>query len=100
MGRIPGQHEGMAIALRHFEARDAGEVLAPELDAAAETERVGTCRRGERTFLPSHPGDRPSVVEANDQLRLHRDLTTDALDNTNDIGRFAPDRHEVDQADS
>src|SRR5688572_14502223 len=46
----------------------------------------------------SDPRDDGAVVEADDELHLHRDLAANSLDDTNHVRLAAARRHEVDHA--
>ena len=51
-----------------------------------------------RVVDPAHPGHDRAVVEADHELRAHRHLAVEPLDDADDVGRVAARRHEVDRA--
>src|SRR5262249_38108010 len=81
---------------RDGELGGMGEVLAVELDRRADADGVGAADRRERSLVDAaEPWDDRSVVEADDELRLHAHASLDALDDPHDVGCATPWRHEV-----
>ena len=62
--------------------------------------RARRARRSPSTCRPpAYPRHEATVVEADHQLGMHRNVPAHAFDDADDIGRLSADRHEVDQAD-
>ena len=98
--RVPGEHEGLALA-----------GLDGEVGVATRSPA-----RGGRTSEASHTASGPAtaasmpsrwrthgmtspVAEPQPQLAAHRDPARDALDDADDVGRLVALRHEVDDPD-
>src|SRR5436309_10258694 len=45
-----------------------------------------------------HPGNDLSIIEADDQLHLHRNFASQSFNDANDVRILAARRHEIDQA--
>ena len=93
--RMPGQGEGDLLPLPHDEVGDGGVALAAMLDPRPQPQLVGPGDRRDAPLVARHPGDDPAVVEPDDQLRPHRDLAAQPLDDPGHRGRVAVDRHRV-----
>ena len=96
---VPRQHERHAVARADVELGHGVEVPAFELDRRREEEGVRACDCEQPVLAPADPGDDRAVVEPDGQAHPHRHASGDALDDADDVGRLAPRRHEVDQAD-
>ena len=88
----------MRSPFAHRELSDRAHVLAAVLDRCAEGQRVRAGDRDAGVRDPPHPGNRPAVVEANDELGDHVDVAAHALDDAHDVRRFPTRRHEVQHA--
>ncbi len=55
---------------------DGRQVLAPEIDVAAQAERVRAGDGGECALPPPHPRHGAPIVEPNHQIGVHLDVAT------------------------
>ena len=98
VGGVPREDEGDAVAFADGEVGDRAQVLAAGLDRRPEAERVRSGHGDPRVVEPAYPGDDRAVVEADDQLQVHRHTATLADDEPDDVGRLSARGHEVDHA--
>jgi hypothetical protein len=94
---VPGEHERDALALGQRELRHRHHVLAVHLYRRAVAERIGAGDGDAGMVDPADPGDDLAEVEADHELRAHRDGAAEALHDADDVRRLAPWRHEVDR---
>ena len=73
--RVPRQREGDALTLPHGELADGAQVLTPMLDRSPEAKGIRSCDRDTTVGNSPQPRDRAAVVEADDQLGEHVDVT-------------------------
>ena len=96
---VPDQHEREPLAGadqevgRHRAGGDLDRHVRPQLD------RVGAGHRGDRAPPRPEPRDGEAVVEAEPQLRAHRDDAADPLDEPHHAGLAAARRHELGDPD-
>ena len=96
---VPDQHEREPLPGanqeigRHGSGGDLDRHVGPQLD------RVGAGDRGDRAAPRPEPRDGEAVVEAEPQLRAHRDDAADPLDQPDHAGLAAARRHELGDAD-
>jgi hypothetical protein len=93
--RVPGEDERDALAGLDVELGDRVHVLADELDGRREQKRVRTGDRQRALGDTANPRDDRAVVEADRDVGAHADAAPEALDDPDDVGRLAADRHEV-----
>jgi hypothetical protein len=91
----PGEREGATEVARHGEGGDGGVVLAHERDRAVQAEAVAGSDENEAITGRGGPRCDRAVFVAHDQLHLHFDGATSALDNAVDHGVTVVRRHEV-----
>ena len=96
--RKPREDEGDPLARRELELGDRAHVLAAHVDLGPEAESVRPGHGDPGVIDAPHPRNRPAVVEADHELRTHRDTAVQPFDDPHDVGRRPARRHEVDRA--
>ena len=95
----PGERERQALAGRDRCRADAREVLALQLDAAVDPNRVRADHRQPHVVLPLQPGNGRPVLEPQHQLGRDLHLALQALDDPCQDGVVPFGRHEVDESE-
>src|SRR5688500_6181765 len=96
---MPHQQEWNPVTFANDKVGPRRKVLPIRLNVGPERKcvRAGNCLQV--AVDGANPRNDRSIVEPNDELHLHRDLATNAFDNTNHVWFSAARRHEVDHTD-
>ena len=90
--------EGQALARRDGEAALGVHVLAMQIDRRAHHQHLRPRDRRHRVAVDArHPGHRPAVVEAHDEVEVEIDAAFEADHDAHDVGDAVAGRHEVDE---
>ena len=92
----PREDEGDALARCELELGDRAHVLAAHVDLGPEAQCVGPRDGDAGVIHAAHPRDRSAVVEADHELRAHRDAPVQPLHDPHDVRSLSSRRHEVD----
>ncbi len=97
--RMPRELERDGVTFAHRELGDGREVLAVNLDRSTQSQAVRPPDGAPLAVDLAYPRNDEPVVEADDELHLHRDPTSPSLDQADDVELIVSRRHAVDDRD-
>src|SRR6476620_11524376 len=95
---MPHEHKGDVIARAHREFRSRRQILAVGWNVRPERQRVGAGDRPQMAVDLAYPRHDAAVVEPDDELHFHGDLTGHSLDDADHIRLGLTRGHEIDDA--
>jgi len=97
--RTPGEIEGQALAGANGEGRDRPVILARQRDRREQAQPVRACDRFDAAVDLLDPRHDRSVVGPQNELEPQAHFAPRALDDADDVGDLAVERHEVGDGD-